>query len=419
MGYISKFNLRCNILECIVLIFSLQIYPFLVLGLGTDDMFVIVGTFLEIEQKKGRNAPIKELIKDTMVTVGPSITLTSITNFAGFLICYIIPYNLFRDFVIQVFMVNKYLNNIHLILQVAIAIALNYIALVIGMPCYLIIDYYRSKGKLMDVLCCFPVCQHEDDTDKEVDKKMEEPNKTGLMTSASSWLSKASNEYNSLLTWFIVKYYSPFLQNYIVKAVCIVLFFILLAIGIWGFTLVQFDRHLTDNSADETFLEYAEINDDYFQTYAFLVATKAINYPGLQPQLLEMERRILDIDNVIAPTNGNRLWLRVMIEYFQGLNTIVCSNVSNPTVQGLVTGIVSVFNRTFFQIEPSCNSTAPQFSQECLCKYNFFTVEEFRGRNFTVIPRDQFYLYLTIWVSYACMCGACMCGACTRVCEAA
>jgi len=83
-----------------------------VLGLGTDDMFVIIGTFLEIEQKKGRNAPIKELIKETMVTVGPSITLTSITNFAGFLICYIIPYNLFRDFVVQVFMVNIYLQHI-------------------------------------------------------------------------------------------------------------------------------------------------------------------------------------------------------------------------------------------------------------------------------------------------------------------
>jgi len=260
----------------------------------------------------------------------------------------------------------------------------------------------------MDVLCCFPVCQHEDDNDNEVEKKREEPNKTGLMASASSWLSEASDEYNSILTWFIVKYYSPFLQNYIVKAACIVGFFIILGIGIWGFTLVQFDRHLTDNSADETFLEYAEINDDYYQTYSFLVATKAINYPGLQPQLLEMERRVRNLHNVIAPTSGNRLWLRVMIEYFQTLNAIVCRNEPNPAVQGIVTGIVSVFNRTFFQTEPSCVSTAPQFSQECLCNYNFLTVEEFRGRDFMVIPRDQFYLYLTIWVSYVSVC-VCAC----------
>lgn len=72
------------------------------LGLGVDDMFVIVGTFLEIEQKRGRNAPIKELIKDTMVAVGPSVTLTSVTNFVGFLLVYVIPFPIFRNFVIEV-----------------------------------------------------------------------------------------------------------------------------------------------------------------------------------------------------------------------------------------------------------------------------------------------------------------------------
>ena len=72
------------------------------LGLGVDDMFVIVGTFLEIEQKKGRKAPIKDLIKDTMITVGPSVTLTSLTNFVGFLLCYVIDIPIFRLFVVEV-----------------------------------------------------------------------------------------------------------------------------------------------------------------------------------------------------------------------------------------------------------------------------------------------------------------------------
>ena len=259
----------------------------------------------------------------------------------------------------------------------------------------------------MDVLCCFPVCQREDDTDKKVEGKKEESDKPGFMTSASAWFSEASNEYNSILTWFVVKYYSPFLQNYIVKIVTIAGFFFVLGIGIWGFTLVQFDRHATDVSADETYLEYAEIDDEFFRTFAFLVATREINYPGLQPQLLELERRILDIGNIIAPTNGNRLWLRVMIEYFQDLNDDVCSNqtISNSTLD-MVTGIVAVLNQNFSQTCAS-NTTSDQ-QRECLCKYNFFTVEEFRGRNFTVIPPDQFYLYLTIWVCCACMC-ICMC----------
>ena len=252
----------------------------------------------------------------------------------------------------------------------------------------------------MDVLCCFPVCQQEDDTDKEVQEKKEEPDKTGFMASASSWLSEATEEYNSILTWFVVKYYSPFLQNYIVKIVALAGFFLILGIGIWGFTKVQFDRHETDLSADETFLEYAEIDEEYFRTFSFLIATRQINYPGLQPQLLELERRVLNVDDVIAPTSGNRLWLRVMIEYFQTMNAIVCRNEASSSVRNIITGIISVLNRDFLRTEPSCVSNV---TQECLCNYNFFTVEEFRGRDFMVIPHDQFYLYLTIWVSHACI----------------
>ena len=375
------------------------------LGLGVDDMFVIVGTFLEIEQAKGRNTPIKDLIKDTMIAVGPSITLTSVTNFAGFLMCYIIPYDLFRNFVVEV---KKSMHNtsINFILQVAIAIVLNYIGLAIGMPCYLIIDHYRSHGKLMDVLCCVPVWwrKEKDDADKEVDEKKEEPGKSGHV---SSWISQATEEYNSFLTWFVVKYYSPFLQNYIVKTVVTTGFCVLLAVGIWGCTTVTYDISSIDFSKDgSVYVEYAEIDQDYFRTFPFSIVTKQINYPGLQPQLLEMERKILNLSNILAPTNNNRLWLRVMIGYFQTLNGAVCQ-MNDPGVQGLVTGIISAIDPMYFESETSCVPVAHphlQFSQECLCNYNLLTVEEFRGREFSVIPRDKFYNYLTIWVSCTVVC---------------
>ncbi|XP_065907538.1 protein patched homolog 1-like isoform X2 [Dysidea avara] len=367
--------------------FTTQIYPFLVLGLGVDDMFVIVGTFLEIEQRKGRSTSIKELIKDTMVIVGPSITLTSVTNFAGFLMCYIIPFITLRGFVVEV----------------AVAITLNYIGLVIGMPCYLIIDYYRSHGKLLDVLCCIPVFwrkNEDDDTSKEVDEKKEEPGKSGVMASASSWLSQANKEYNSILTWFVVKYYSPFLQNYIVKAVAIVAFFIILAVGIWGCTRIKYDRHLGDISTNDRFTDYAKIDDEYFQTYAFIVATKDINYPGLQPRLLEMERRVVNSVNVIAPTSTNRLWLRVMIEYFQSLHARACQ-LNITAFQNTLTLIIPALDQTYLPNEPSCvrATNVTTYSQECLCNYNLFAVEEFRGMEFTVIPPDRFYYYLTIWAT--------------------
>lgn len=277
------------------------------------------------------------------------------------------------------------------------------------MPCYLIIDHYRSHGKLMDVLCCIPMWwkKDEDEINKEVDEtnkgieaKKEEPDKSGFMTSVYLRISQANKKYNSILTWFVVKYYSPFLQNYIVKAVVIAGFCIILGIGIWGCTKVKFDAHLVDYSEDgSVFLNYAAINDDFFETYAFAIVTKEINYPELQPQLLEMDRRIRGVTNVLAPTITNRFWLKVMINYFQTLHNGVCFT-TDLNVQGLVIAIISAIDPTYFKNECVSNTSLPLlYSQDCLCSYNLVTVEEFRGNQFTVIPRDKFYYYLTLWVS--------------------
>lgn len=76
--------------------------PFLVLGLGVDDMFVIADAFFELEGKAEKHTPIKTLISSTLRKVGPSITLTSITNSSGFFLAAIIPIPAMRVFALQV-----------------------------------------------------------------------------------------------------------------------------------------------------------------------------------------------------------------------------------------------------------------------------------------------------------------------------
>ena len=75
--------------------------PFLVLGLGVDDMFVIADAFFELEAKE-QHMSIKSLIASTLRKVGPSITLTSITNSSGFFLAAFIPIPAMRVFAIQV-----------------------------------------------------------------------------------------------------------------------------------------------------------------------------------------------------------------------------------------------------------------------------------------------------------------------------
>ena len=65
-------------------------------------MFVIGDTFFEIEYHMGQDVGIKTLLSTTLRVVDPSVTLTSITNAAGFFLSAVIPIPAIRNFAIQV-----------------------------------------------------------------------------------------------------------------------------------------------------------------------------------------------------------------------------------------------------------------------------------------------------------------------------
>lgn len=59
-----------------------QLIPFLVLGVGLDDMFVIVASVREKELVEG--ADVKKLMRRVMKKAGVSITVTSVTSAVAF-----------------------------------------------------------------------------------------------------------------------------------------------------------------------------------------------------------------------------------------------------------------------------------------------------------------------------------------------
>ena len=71
---------------------SLQVLPFLALGLGVDDMFVLIHCYETFSHgvRGDRNVVIQSIGK-TMSHAGPSVTMTSMANFAAFLIGSTIP----------------------------------------------------------------------------------------------------------------------------------------------------------------------------------------------------------------------------------------------------------------------------------------------------------------------------------------
>ena len=58
-----------------------QILPFLILGLGIDDTFVIIGAY----QRVPFDLPVPEKIAQTLERAGSSIFVTSATDFCAFL----------------------------------------------------------------------------------------------------------------------------------------------------------------------------------------------------------------------------------------------------------------------------------------------------------------------------------------------
>ena len=59
----------------------MQVLPFLILGLGIDDTFVIIGAY----QRVPFDLPVPEKIAQTLERAGTSIFVTSATDFCAFL----------------------------------------------------------------------------------------------------------------------------------------------------------------------------------------------------------------------------------------------------------------------------------------------------------------------------------------------
>ena len=87
-GFISLVGIKLNHA-------MLQALPFLALGLGVDDMFLLMHYFREVPDK---NRPTEEVIADLYREGGVSVTLTSICNAGAFFSGMLVPIPALSDF---------------------------------------------------------------------------------------------------------------------------------------------------------------------------------------------------------------------------------------------------------------------------------------------------------------------------------
>uniref|UniRef100_A0A3B3TH79 Patched 1 n=1 Tax=Poecilia latipinna TaxID=48699 RepID=A0A3B3TH79_9TELE len=359
-----------------------QVLPFLALGVGVDDVFLLAHAFSETGQNK--RIPFEDRTGECLKRTGASVALTSISNVTAFFMAALIPIPALRAFS----------------LQAAVVVVFNFAMVLLIFPAILSMDLYRREERRFDIFCCFyspcanRVIQIEpqaylDGADAghyspppsysshsfaqqtqitmqstvqlrtEYDPRTQafyttaEPrsqisvqpiNPVQTRASTTSQSPENNSSTRDLLSqsgeasmglrclepscsrWtlasFAEKHYAPFLLRPTTKVVVIMLFLGLLGISLYGTTQVRDGLELTDIVPRET-SEYDFIGAQFkfFSFYNMYVVTQRADYAQIQPLLHQLHQRFHTVRYVLKEDNGQlpRMWLHYFRDWLQGL----------------------------------------------------------------------------------------------------
>ncbi|MGH0143604.1 UNVERIFIED_CONTAM: hypothetical protein FKN15_003678 [Acipenser sinensis] len=370
-----------------------QVLPFLALGIGVDDMFLLAHAFTET----GYNIPFKERTGECLRRTGTSVALTSINNMIAFFMAALVPIPALRAFS----------------LQAAIVVVFNFAMVLLIFPAILSLDLHRREDKRLDILCCFyspcsnqviqiqpqefadandnhtyPVSTYSGPTittSTQITTTVQaftqcdalgqhivtilpptsqistgppsvlvppnpDPYGSQLFTPSSSTRdllaqvdeSKEGRECVPLpffrwnLSDFARDKYAPLLLKPESKVIVVVLFMSLLGLSLYGTTMVHDGLYLTDIVPRDTKeYDFLSAQFQYFSFYnMYLVTMGGFDYPRCQRQLLQLHNSFKSVKYVVCDNKQQlpRMWLHYFQDWLQVLTIL--------TVLGLLNGLV-------------------------------------------------------------------------------
>ncbi|KAI1727848.1 patched family domain-containing protein [Ditylenchus destructor] len=272
-----------------------QIVPFLTLGLGIDDMFLLLHNYDGVLESVKRDE-VAVLIKET----GMSILITSINNILAFLTGTILPIPALRSFCSQV----------------AVLLFFNVVCIIIIYPACIALDLKRRKAGIRDMtcgcLCSAPEPLKSEKGSARQEKESSSRNQLVKSVSASSELGfqemvafpnshakpvdhKVSKSDSAAkwytLTGFLHGVYIPLLMKPWAKmAILLTCSFMFLfgCVGLYNSDIgLELSDVLPENTPPSAFLKARE---KYFSFYPFHIAFKGphIDYPNQQDQIVQL-----------------------------------------------------------------------------------------------------------------------------------
>ncbi|XP_060132929.1 protein patched homolog 2 isoform X1 [Zootoca vivipara] len=427
-----------------------QVLPFLALGIGVDDMFLLAHAFTETSQ----HVPVKERTGECLRRSGTSVALTSVNNMIAFFMAALVPIPALRAFS----------------LQAAVVVVFNFAMVLFIFPAILSLDLHRRENKRLDILCCFySLCsshviqiQPQEYTDANDNSTAPafphghpalttstritttvqaftqcdpsgrhvvtilpptqhvyttpstllpaNPLGSQVFTPASSTRDllaqldekKSAQECVPLpfchwnLSRFARDKYAPILLQSQTKGIVVVLFLALLGLSLYGTTKVQDGLYLTDILPRGT-KEHAFISAQfkYFSFYNMFVVTKGgFDYPSSQEALYSLHQAFNAIQYVVRDENRQlpKMWLHYLQDWLRGLQAAFDRDweAGHITKENYRNGSEDGALAYKLLIQTG-NKKEP-------LNLNQLTTRRLVDEN-GIIPPDIFYICLTVWVS--------------------
>nr|XP_045006533.1 protein patched homolog 2 isoform X3 [Jaculus jaculus] len=410
-----------------------QVLPFLALGIGVDDIFLLAHAFIK--------APPGTLLQqdrmgECLRRTGTSVALTSVNNMVAFFMAAVVPIPALRAFS----------------LQAAIVVGCNFAAVMLVFPAILSLDLRRRHCQRLDVLCCFsspcsarvvqilpqelgdrtiPVgiahltttvqafahCEASSQhvvtilpTQAHLVPPPSDPLGSELYSPGGSTRDLLGQEEEtrqktvckSLLCthWNLAHFaryqFAPLLLQSQVKAVVLVFFGALLGLSLYGTTLVEDGLALTDvvphGTKEHAFLS-AQLR--YFSLYEVALVTQGgFDYAHSQRALFDLYQRFSSLKAVLPPpaTQAPRTWLHYYRNWLQGIQAAFDQDWASGRItrhsyrNGSEDGALA-----YKLLIQTGNAQEPlDFSQ--------LTTRKLVDKD-GLIPPELFYMGLTVWVS--------------------
>jgi predicted RND superfamily exporter protein len=226
-----------------------QILPFIIVGVGVDDMLIVCATW----DKLSPSLPSGERMSRTLASCGVTVAMTSITNVVAFLLgsATVIP-------AVQWFC-----------WYAAASMTANWLVMMTAFAGALVLDGRRQAGHSADCFCCASVNVDALEAGNDSKKPVAE-----------------EEERVSASQRFFRDRYAPFILNKNTKIGVAVFFTVLFSLAIWGVTEVEEGFDIADLAPDGSYMKtyYGWQREDWDLSVSLGVYTRKLDFASPQIQ---------------------------------------------------------------------------------------------------------------------------------------